>query len=303
MRAATAATGFAVVAAASLLAFALSGEAVAVVRIVADTAAVATIGFAIVPALDTGRRRDELVLSSVGPLIVTSAVWLVAEVLRLATSAAEAAAVPLPRLTARTAVEFALHTGAGRAGLLSAAAAATVCGLAGLAVGRSPSARLAAAGVASVGFADRAMAGHLSENTWGAMAIAVHAIAAAIWCGGLVALAVTIRHRGQWARVLPRFSAISLVCVAVVLVTGIVGALLAGGPPTVWYETTYGRLLLAKVVVLLALVALGWRNRTVWVPAARSHRVSAGSSQRNSVAELTLMAVALTLAAALAVTG
>jgi putative copper resistance protein D len=71
----------------------------------------------------------------------------------------------------------------------------------------------------------------------------------------------------------------------------------------VWYETTYGRLLLAKVVTLLALVVLGWRNRTVWVPAARSHRVSAGMSQRKSVAELTLMALALTLAAVLAVTG
>lgn len=277
--------------------------ALIIARILADAAAVGSIGFAIVPALDSGRRRDEVVASSAGPLIVVSALWLVSEVVRLAASAAEAAAVRLPQLSVQTAAAFAWHTSAGRAGLLSAGAAAVVCGLAAIAGGRSQSARVAAVGVGAVGFAARAMVGHLSENTWGAMAIAFHAVAAAVWCGGLVALAVTVRHRGQWARVLPRFSQLSLVCVAVVLASGVAGALLAAGPPTAWYATTYGRLLLAKVAVLLALMLLGWRNRTVWVPAARSHRVTAEVSQRKSAAELVLMATALALAAVLAVTG
>ena len=61
--------------------------------------------------------------------------------------------------------------------------------------------------------------------------------------------------------------------------------------------------LLAKVAVTAVLMVLAWRNRSSWVPSARGHRVSAEVSGRRSGLELTLMAVALTLAAALAVTG
>ena len=48
---------------------------------------------------------------------------------------------------------------------------------------------------------------------------------------------------------------------------------------------------------------VAWRNRTGWLPAARSHRISARGSLVRSAIELSLMAVALTLAAALSVTG
>ncbi len=61
--------------------------------------------------------------------------------------------------------------------------------------------------------------------------------------------------------------------------------------------------MLAKVVLAVGLVGLAWRNRTVWLPAARRHRATAGLSQRRSVAEVALMVAALTTAAALAVAG
>jgi putative copper resistance protein D len=154
-----------------------------------------------------------------------------------------------------------------------------------------------------VGIAARAVSGHLSENSWGALAVAVHALSAALWCGGLAALALTVRHRGQWARVLPRYSQMALVCVAALAATGVVAAIVARGVPTHWYATGYGQLLLAKVVLLVALVVLAWRNRTIWLPAARAHRASAERSQRRSSAELALMAAALTIAATLSVTG
>ena len=69
------------------------------------------------------------------------------------------------------------------------------------------------------------------------------------------------------------------------------------------YTTGYGRVLTAKAVVTAALVVLAWRNRAHWVPAASSHRASAVLSRSRSLTELAIMAVALTLAAALAVTG
>jgi copper resistance protein D len=75
------------------------------------------------------------------------------------------------------------------------------------------------------------------------------------------------------------------------------------GSPAQLYATGYGRLLAAKVVVTVVLVVLAYRNRTMWLPAAQSHRATAVVSRSRAMFELAIMAVALTLGAALAVTG
>ena len=75
------------------------------------------------------------------------------------------------------------------------------------------------------------------------------------------------------------------------------------GSPAELYATGYGRLLSAKIAVTAVLVVLGWRNRTIWLPAARSHRATAVVSRSRSLTELAMMAVALALAAGLAATG
>jgi putative copper resistance protein D len=69
------------------------------------------------------------------------------------------------------------------------------------------------------------------------------------------------------------------------------------------YATGYGRVLAAKITVTAVLIVLAWRNRTMWLPAARAHRTTAVASRSRSHTELAIMAVALALAAALAVTG
>jgi copper resistance protein D len=105
------------------------------------------------------------------------------------------------------------------------------------------------------------------------------------------------------ARVLPRFSQLSLPCVATLLTGGVVGAAVTLTSPAQLYATGYGRVLSAKVAVTVVLIVLAWRNRTMWLPAARSHRATAVVSGSRSRIELAIMAVALVLAAALAVTG
>jgi putative copper resistance protein D len=162
---------------------------------------------------------------------------------------------------------------------------------------------LAVAGLAAVGLAARPLTGHFSDSVLGGMAVAVHTLAAALWCGVLAALFLAVEHRGQWARLLPRFSQLSLVCVVALLLGGVVGAALRIGSPVELYATGYGRVLSAKIAATAVLVVLGWRNRTVWLPAARSHRTTAVVSRARSLAELAIMAVALALAAGLAVTG
>lgn len=272
-----------------------------VVRAVSDGAAVVALGLALLPWLDVPRHRDEFAAQASRPLIAAAAVWVVAELVRLPWSASEAAGVPVTHVGPNTLVEFAGHTAAGRAGVVCLAAAVVVGGAA--AVRWSAAAGAVAAGAAAVGLTGRTLVGHLAEDPWGGVAIAVHVLAASVWCGVLAALVLVVRHRGRWARVLPRFSQLSLACVAALVVAGAVGAVTALSSVDALFTTGYGRLLSAKVVLTVALVVLGWRNRTVWLPAARAHRATADVSALRSRLELAGMGVALVLAAALAVTG
>ena len=306
MRWRTVACGAAVVAAAAALAWALaypqSPFGFTLARAVVDVAAVLTLGLAVVPWLDVERYRRELAERAAGPLIVASAVWAVAELVRLPLDTAQAAGVPVLEVGASTTLDFVVNTAAGRSGVLCAAAAMVVCGAATVAQ-RTPAVSVVIAGAAAVGLTARTLVGHVSADEWGGMAVAVHALAAALWCGGLAALVLTVDRRGQWARVLPRFSRMSLVCVAVLVVGGTAGALVAVASPADLWSTGYGRLLSVKILLTALLTVLAWRNRTVWLPAARTHRSTADGSALRSRIELAGMAVALTLAAALAVTG
>jgi copper resistance protein D len=287
------------------LAFPQNSLADTMIRAVADCAAVVTLGLAVVPMLDVDRYRRDVADRAARPLIVASAVWAVAEVVRLVISAAEAAGTSALRVGVRTTAEFATITVAGRSGLVCAAAAAAV-GVVATVASRMPwrpALAVVSAGAAAVGLTGRSLVGHLSESPGGGLAVAVHALAAALWCGMLAALVLVVEHRGQWARVLPRFSQMSLYCVVTLVVCGVAAAAVTLHSPAELVTTGYGRLLSAKIVITVALTALAWRNRSWWLPAARSHRATADVSRLRSRVELAGMAVALTLAAALAVTG
>lgn len=300
--AATAGVFAAVVALAWMLAQPQLSPSAVAVRAVADGAAVLCLGLAAVPHFDEQRYRGELLRRASGPLVVSGAVWLVAELVRVTVSAAELVNVTVDRLSLRTAWEFATATAAGRSALFSLVAALLIC-LSALWLQPTVSLRLTVAGIAGIGIAARAVTGHLAEGTLGATAVVAHALAAALWCGALAALVLTVRTRGQWARVLPGFSRMSLMCVATLLVGGTAGALTRLATPADLYASGYGRILLAKVLATVVLLVLAWRNRRTWVPAARAHRISADASRSRALTELSIMAVALTLAAALTVTG
>lgn len=298
--------GTLVVVAASVAAWALaypqSSLPVTLVRALADCAAVLCLGLAVVPLLDDERYRRELIGRATVPLSAAGAAWLVAELGRLIVAAAQAAAVPVWRLGVPTTVDFALDTAPGRAGTLAVAAAAALC-VVTVAVPRTAAVNLVVAGLAAVGVTSRLITGHFFESAVGGLALAAHTLAAALWCGVLGALVLTVDHRGQWARVLPRFSQLSLWCVLALLFGGAVAAVDRLGSPAELYSTGYGRLLTAKLAVAAVLVVMGWRNRTIWLPAARAHRTTAVLSRSRSLVELAVMALALTLAAGLAATG
>jgi copper resistance protein D len=298
--------GGAVVAATVAVAWALAHPelpvAVTTARALSDGAAVTALGLAVVPLLDAHRHRAELIRRARRPLILVGAAWIVAESIRLTVTAAQAAGSPVVALSLRTMSQFATTTTPGRSALFGIAAAAVVTGIAVTGISGTMLLR-AAITAASAGVAARAITGHLSDSLLGGVAVAGHALAAGLWCGTLAALAITVDTRGRWARVLPAFSGLALWCTTVLLAGGVTAALVTVGSPADLYTTGYGRILLAKVAVTAVLLMVAWRNRTGWLTAARNHRISARGSLVRSAIELSLMAVALTLAAALSVTG
>jgi putative copper resistance protein D len=301
--------GVAVVVAAAVAAWALAlpqnSLSATLIRAIADCSAVVTLGLAVVPMFDTDRYRREVAERASGPLILASAVWVVAEVVRIVVDAAQAVGTSAVRVGVRTTVDFAVATAAGRSGLMCVLAAVVV-GVVAIVASRwewRPALGVVLAGAAAVGMTGRSLVGHLAENPAGGLAVAVHALAAALWCGTLAALVLVIEHRGQWARVLPRFSQVSLVCVVTLVVCGVAATALRMHSPAEFITTGYGRLLSAKILLTAALTVLAWRNRSWWLPAARSHRATADVSRLRSRIEWAGMGVALTLAAALAVTG
>jgi copper transport protein len=107
-----------------------------------------------------------------------------------------------------------------------------------------------------------------------------HMTAAAIWIGGLVALAIlglTLRlaaaeRDGFWPAALRRFSLVATVCVGAMILTGLWTAWIHVGPPRLLFHTLYGETLLVKLILVLILVGLGALNQLWLLPKVNSLR-------------------------------
>ncbi|MFE1028463.1 copper resistance protein CopC [Streptomyces sp. NPDC058818] len=115
-----------------------------------------------------------------------------------------------------------------------------------------------------------AAAEHASAGTQVPVAVTssvLHLLATAVWLGGLVALLATLRSSADAATV-ARFSRTAFASVIVLVVTGVYQSWRGLGSWPALTETTYGRLLLAKlagVAVLLAAAAVSRRWTAAWV--------------------------------------
>ena len=144
------------------------------------------------------------------------------------------------------------------------------------------------------------VAGHaLDRGQWprplNVAADIVHVGAAAVWIGGLLALAIGLpraarklspEQRARFsAALVPRLSAIALVSVAVIAATGLIRALSELTAVSQLWTTGYGRALVVKTGLLALLVSLGWINRSRLVP-----RLRLAALRRNVAVELVLLA-------------
>lgn len=144
----------------------------------------------------------------------------------------------------------------------------------------------------------------------------IHVLASSVWVGGVaflvLALPVATRQLEPPERTrvllatLARFSPIALGAVVAIAVTGLVQAYIDIRRVADLFDTTYGLLVLAKMVLLAVLVGFGWVNRGRIIPRLRRLVEGAGAggsvgvlAPRSLRGELLLMLVVFGVTAAL----
>jgi copper transport protein len=164
-----------------------------------------------------------------------------------------------------------------------------------------------------------ALGGHASVQSPVALFLPadfIHVLSASVWVGGIASLLLilpraTRRLEGpQRSRLLvgalARFSPLALGCVVAIAITGGIEAYIDVRSLEGLLHTTYGALIIVKVVLLLALVGLGAINRNRVLPMLK--RLVAGErppggvgvlARRTLRGELTLMITVLGVTAAL----
>lgn len=169
------------------------------------------------------------------------------------------------------------ETPIGNAWLVRMAALVTAL-LAAVAINRSVKQRLIAVATASaIALSTLVWTGHAGamEGSIGTLhkaSDALHMLAAAVWLGGIVAFLQMLQAPGDglWGdrlrvahRALDSFSRVGTVCVAVIVVTGLINGQVLVGLPNVaaLFDSTYGQLLLVKLMLVGFMLALGAKNR------------------------------------------
>ena len=140
----------------------------------------------------------------------------------------------------------------------------------------------------------------------------LHLIAAAVWVGGLLPLALMLAVAGRSVAVAHavslRFSTYGIVAVGALLLTGAINTWYLAGSIRALTETDYGHLLSIKIALFLVMLALATINR-LWLTPALT--VDAGEKlarralrqlRRNVVIEIGAGAVILCVVAVLGVT-
>lgn len=125
----------------------------------------------------------------------------------------------------------------------------------------------------TISFAVWGHASELSPTAVSLAADAVHATAAALWLGGLVGLAMILRRRSaesidDTSGIIGRFSTMAMDSVIALVIAGLALSITgSGGSWSALMSTTWGRLVLAKAVITLGIVAIAAWNRRSLVPA------------------------------------
>ncbi|QFZ16093.1 copper resistance D family protein [Saccharothrix syringae] len=280
-----------------------------VVRVLLDLAATFVVGCSLLPKL-LGFDRPaitEPVLRVARPAaVVGAAVWAFTALLSIVIRAYETR--PDADLTMPMVVDYVRRVGAGQGLLFSAACALVSLWIGVLAVrrGESVPAELRIL-ISMFGLLPLPVTGHASNwkyHDYSMISMELHVLGAAAWTGGLAVLVALVAHRrGLLAEALPKFSKLATVSLVLVSVTGLFNGILelALNPvvtlPGSLFTTSYGLVLLGKVVCAAGLAVLGANIRWRMLPHIAQHKPTALVGW--AAVELAIMGVAFGLAVVL----
>lgn len=172
--------------------------------------------------------------------------------------------------------------------------------LALLPLSRASSRSLRGAGaIVAVGIAlTVSLTGHAGD--WGDVSLTagidwVHVVAATTWTGGLFALAALVLRDGRrWpaallADVMGRFSGLAAWCLLAVVLSGAYASWVQLPGVAALWQTAYGRVLVAKLILVLSLVWWGAVNRYTVLPRLGGGRASGVPARLFRLARLALM--------------
>jgi len=165
---------------------------------------------------------------------------------------------------------------------------------------------VAAGFVAALAWAGHAGAGTDADRDVEIAADVVHLLAAGAWLGALPGFVFVLRRSEAVAEAFPatlRFSMLGLSCVALLAVTGAVNAWFLVGDAPALVGTPYGHLLLVKLALFAAMLALAMANRWYLAPRlAEGDARAARHLRRNAIAEIVAGLGILTIVGVLGVT-
>ena len=278
--------------------------AVPVLRVLGDLAAVLTVGLlllgaVLVPARDGLLRGARLTWTRAARW--SALVWSVVVLGQMLTSLSDIIALPLGEVLDPTLVwSFVSDVELGRALLvqLLLAVSVAVCARwirtttgAGLLCLLALGAMLPPTLVSHAGTSD--------QHTLAVSSLMLHVLAAAVWVGGLVALVLLgTSDRRPLPVAVPRFSRLALWCAVALALSGVASASVRLASPADLLSTSYGRLVLLKVVLIGALAWFGvWHRRHV-LPALSGDTARRGFL-RIAAVEVLVMAATVGVAVAL----
>lgn len=115
-----------------------------------------------------------------------------------------------------------------------------------------------------------ALAGHAGQaasHDFAVDSMIYHLLGASLWVGGLIALIGLARQRVRHLDVIARrYSTIALVAIVAVGLSGVINAMLRLNGPADLVGTAYGRMVAAKIVLLVVLGVVGYVHRRVTLP-------------------------------------
>jgi len=277
-----------------------------IVRTLTNIAAIVTVGWLLAATFLDPSSRDGVVSRSgrqdLRLATASALVWAVLALLQMFLELANVLGLPLSKAATPDIVStYANEIPTTRALLFMAILAFVVAVGAMLTASTGSAAAWLIVGLAAASLP--ALAGHaagLGDHALATTAGVAHVLAAVLWIGGLLALAVHAARRDMpLERAVARFSVVALGSIVLLAVSGIGNAYTRLDNAGQLLTTGYGQMVIAKAVLIVGLGILGWIMRT---------RVSGrlGTSSRVSVfariagLELTIMALAVGIGVALA---